>query len=59
MTADTTNFVVMNRIAEAHTALGHSAEAAVWNKRILDNYNVSLEDLREANARRRAREATK
>ncbi|MFL5639680.1 MAG: hypothetical protein ACJ78M_09905 [Gemmatimonadaceae bacterium] len=56
MTADTTNFVVMNRIAEAHTALGHSAEAATWNKRILDNYNISLEDLREANARRRARE---
>lgn len=56
MTADTTDFVVMNRIAEAHAALGHSPEAAKWNKRILDNYNVSLEDLREANARRRARE---
>ncbi len=59
MTADTTNFIVMNRIAEAHAALGHSADATMWNKRILDNYNLSLEDLREANARRRAREATK
>jgi tetratricopeptide (TPR) repeat protein len=56
MTADTTNFVVMNRVAEAHAALGHSADATMWNKRILDNYNVTLEDLREANARRRARE---
>lgn len=58
MTADTTDFVVMNRIAEAHAALGHSADATLWNKRILDNYSVSLENLREANARRRAREQT-
>jgi hypothetical protein len=56
MTADTTNLVVMNRIAEVHSALGHSADATMWNKRILDNYNLSLEDVREANARRRARE---
>lgn len=56
MTADTTNLVVMNRIAQAHATLAHSADATMWNKRILDNYNVTLEDLREANARRRARE---
>ena len=56
MTADTTNPVVMNRIAEVHAALGHRADATMWNKRILDNYKVSLEDVREANARRRARE---
>lgn len=56
MTADTTNLVVINRIAEAHAALGHSADATMWNKRILDNYNLNLEDVRESNARRRARE---
>ena len=56
MTADTTDLVVMNRIAEAHAALGHSADATTWNKRILDNYNLNLEDVRESNARRRARE---
>lgn len=58
MTADTTNIVVMSRIAEAHAALGHNTNAMMWNKRILDNNNVSLEDLRQANARRRAREET-
>jgi ferric-dicitrate binding protein FerR (iron transport regulator) len=56
MTGDTTNFIVMNRIAEAHAALGHAAEATAWNKRILDNYNVPLADFTAANARRRARE---
>jgi tetratricopeptide (TPR) repeat protein len=57
MTADTaTSFIVINRIAEAHGALGHGAEAAAWNKRITDNYNLSLADFPGVNARRRARE---
>jgi tetratricopeptide (TPR) repeat protein len=56
MAADTTKFIVMNRIAEAHAALGHTAESVKWNKRITDNYAVELSDFPGANARRRARE---
>jgi tetratricopeptide (TPR) repeat protein len=56
MSADTTSYIVMNRIAEAHAALGHRAEAMAWNKRIADNYNVGLADFPGVNARRRARE---
>ncbi len=55
MAADTTNFLVMNRIAEAHAALGHSAEAAAWNNRITTNYALNLADFPAVNARRRAR----
>jgi tetratricopeptide (TPR) repeat protein len=56
-TADTTNFLVMNRLAEAHAALGHTAEAAAWNNKINTNYQLSLSDFPSANARRRARGA--
>jgi tetratricopeptide (TPR) repeat protein len=55
MAADTTSFLVMNRIAEAHAALGHSAEAAAWNNRITTNYALNLLDFPAVNARRRAR----
>ena len=54
-TADTTNFLVMNRLAEAHAALGHKAEAAAWNNKINSNYQLSLGDFTSVNARRRAK----
>jgi tetratricopeptide (TPR) repeat protein len=53
--ADTTNFLVMNRLAEAHAALGHTAEAAAWNNKINSNYQLNLADFPSVNARRRAR----
>jgi hypothetical protein len=55
MAADTTNPLVMNRIAEAHAALGHSAEAAAWNARVTSNYALNLVDYPSVNARRRAK----
>lgn len=55
--ADSTNFLVMNRIAEAHAALGHAAEAAAWNNKINTNYQLNLADFPSVNARRRARTA--
>jgi tetratricopeptide (TPR) repeat protein len=58
MTADTTNVLVMNRIAEAHAALGHAAEAAAWNNRINTNYALNLADFTNVNSRRRAKLAT-
>ena len=58
MAADTTNILVMNRIAEAHAALGHTAEAVAWNGRINANYAVSLGDFTNVNSRRRAKVAT-
>jgi tetratricopeptide (TPR) repeat protein len=57
-TADTTNFLVMSRLAEAHAALGHTAEAATWNNKINSNYQLSLSDFPSVNSRRRARVAT-
>ena len=54
-TADTTNFLVMNRTAEAHAALGHAAEATRWNNKINSNYQLNLADFTSVNARRRAR----
>jgi tetratricopeptide (TPR) repeat protein len=54
-TADTTNFLVMSRMAEAHAALGHTAEAARWNTRITSNYQLNLGDFTAVNSRRRAR----
>jgi len=59
MAADTTNALVMNRIAEAHAALGHAAEAATWNGRINSNYALNLGDFTNVNSRRRAKLATK
>jgi len=53
--ADTTNFLVMNRTAEAHAALGHPAEAARWNNKINSNYQLNLADFTSVNARRRAK----
>lgn len=53
--ADTTNVLIMNRIAEAHAALGHRAEAAAWNAKISGNYELNLLDIPGAHARRRAR----
>ncbi|MEA2763721.1 MAG: Tetratricopeptide repeat [Gemmatimonadaceae bacterium] len=58
MAADTTNVLVANRIAEAHAALGHTAEAAAWNKRVSANYALNLTDFTNVNSRRRARLAT-
>lgn len=58
MAADTTNVLVMNRIAEAHAALGHPAEATAWNNRINANYAIALGDFTNVNSRRRAKMAT-
>jgi tetratricopeptide (TPR) repeat protein len=55
MAADTTNVLVANRIAEAHTALGHSAEAATWNSRVNGNNAIVLGDFTNVNSRRRAK----
>lgn len=55
--ADTTSFVVMSRTAEAHAALGHTAEAARWNNKITSNYQLNLADFTAVNSRRRARSA--
>jgi tetratricopeptide (TPR) repeat protein len=57
-TADSTNFLVMSRLAEAHAALGHTAEAARWNNKINSNYQLSLSDFTSVNSRRRAKLAT-
>jgi tetratricopeptide (TPR) repeat protein len=58
MAADTTNVLVMSRIAEAHAALGHTAEAAAWNNRINADYGLALGDFTNVNSRRRAKLAT-
>jgi tetratricopeptide (TPR) repeat protein len=58
MAADTTDISVMNRIAEAHAALGHPAEANVWYGRISNNFALNLADFPAVNARRRTRLAT-
>jgi hypothetical protein len=55
MASDTTNLLVANRIAEAHAALGHPAEAAVWNKRVNADYALNLADWTNVNSRRRAK----
>jgi predicted Zn-dependent protease len=53
--ADTTNVLVIQRIAEAHAALGNRTEAAAWNARIGRNYAINLVNIPAADARRRAR----
>jgi tetratricopeptide (TPR) repeat protein len=58
MAADTNDIPVMNRIAEAHAALGHAAVANVWYARINSNYALNLGYFPSVNARRRARLAT-
>jgi tetratricopeptide (TPR) repeat protein len=58
MAADTNDVLVMNRIAEAHAALGHPAEANAWHARINSNYALNLWDFPSVNARRRTRLAT-
>jgi tetratricopeptide (TPR) repeat protein len=58
MAADTTNIVVMSRIGEAHDALGHTAEANAWYKKINSDYALNLQDFPAVNARRRTRLAT-
>jgi hypothetical protein len=58
MAGDTTNVLVMSRIAEAHAALGHTAEAAAWNNRVNTNYALNLGDFTNVNSRRRAKLAT-
>ena len=55
MAADTTNVLVLNRIAEAHAALGHSTEAAAWNNKVNSNYALNLADFTNVNSRRRAK----
>ena len=55
MVVDTTNLLVMSRIAEAHAALGHTAEATAWNNRVVSNYALNLADFTAVNSRRRAR----
>jgi hypothetical protein len=54
--ADTSNVLVANRIAEAHAALGHNAEAAAWNQRVATNYRLNLADFTDVNSRRRAKQ---
>lgn len=54
--ADTSNVLVANRIAEAHAALGHAAEAAEWNRRVAANYRLNLADFTDVNSRRRAKQ---
>ena len=58
MAADTNNVVIMNRIAEAHAALGHTAEANAWYAKVNNNYALALSDFPSVNARRRTRLAT-
>ena len=58
MATDTNNVLVANRIAEAHAALGHPAEATAWNTRVNANYAVVLADFSNVNSRRRAKLAT-
>lgn len=58
MAADTTNLLVMNRIAEAHAALGHAVEAAAWYNKINSNSALDLGDFTNVNSRRRARMAS-
>jgi adenylate cyclase len=58
MAADTTDMVVMNRIAEAHAALGHPVVAKAWYDKINSNYALNLADFPAANARRRTRIAS-
>ena len=55
MAADTNDVSIMNRIAEAHAALGHQAEANAWYARVNSNYALNLGDFPGANARRRTR----
>jgi hypothetical protein len=58
MASDTADLVVMNRIAEAHAALGHAAEANAWYNKINSDYALNLLDFPAANARRRTRVAS-
>jgi len=58
MAADTNNIVIMNRIAEAHAALGHTAEANAWYAKDNNNYALALSDFPSVAARRRTRLAT-
>jgi hypothetical protein len=58
MAADTNNIVIMNRIAEAHAALGHPTEANAWYAKVTSNYALNLGYFPGLNARRRARIAT-
>jgi tetratricopeptide (TPR) repeat protein len=55
MKGDTTSVLIMNRIAEAHAALGHAAEAAAWNNRVNANNALNLQDFTNVNSRRRAK----
>jgi tetratricopeptide (TPR) repeat protein len=55
MAGDTTDILVMNRIADAHAALGHPAEANAWYAKINSSYALNLWDFPSANARRRSR----
>ncbi|HJQ52569.1 MAG TPA: tetratricopeptide repeat protein [Gemmatimonadaceae bacterium] len=54
MSADTTNVLIMSRIAEAHAAMGHADVAAAWNDRINKDYSLALGDFTNVNSRRRA-----
>lgn len=55
MKADTTSVLIMNRVAEAHAALGHPEVAAAWNNRVNTNYALNLMDFTNVNSRRRAK----
>jgi tetratricopeptide (TPR) repeat protein len=55
MATDTTNILVINRIAEAHAALGHAADAASWNGKINEDRALNLASFTEMNSRRRAK----
>jgi hypothetical protein len=47
----------MNRIAEAHAALGHPAQASAWNHRVNADFALNLGDFTNVNSRRRAKVA--
>lgn len=53
--ADLTDPLVAGRLAEAHAALGHTAEATKLQQAIMSDYALSLLDFPATNARARAR----
>lgn len=55
MASDTTDMIVLNNIAAAHAALGHSDEAAKWWAKINSDNQLSLQDYTNVNSKRRAR----
>lgn len=53
--ANTTNLLIMERIAGAHAALGHRPVASTWNAKVNQDHALDLVNIPAAHARRRAR----